>query len=248
LIGDHNSVFLPQGQRKGANGAIEFGFTQKLDFEIELGCIIGTPTAYGSTVSTHDAPKHIFGFVMINDWSARDIQSWEYKPLGPFLGKNFATGVGPWVVTTAALQEVRVNVPDRNAELVSYLQEPSSIRYDIKTSVELERGGSKTTVASSNTKDLFWSFEQMIAHHTVNGCALEVGDILASGTISGPKEAEGGCLLELTRNGQKPLSLSNHQPLTFLAEGDEVSLSMLSADGKLNFGTLTQRIQKYDSL
>jgi fumarylacetoacetase len=186
----------------GQLGEGRFGPTEQLDYELELGCLIGLGNALGSPIPISEAANHQIGFVLVNDWSARDIQRWEYQPLGPFLGKSFATTISPLIVSPEALEPYRLTMPDR-PELLPYLRPPGFL-YDITLEV-LVNGNLQGRV---NTRDLFWTFEQMIAHHTSNGCNLQPGDLLASGTVSGPDSF--GCLLE------------SGGP--YLQDGDEVEL------------------------
>jgi fumarylacetoacetase len=208
-------VRRPRGQRPGP----EFGPSARLDIELEAGFVIGTPSQMGEPVPVERALGHVFGMVLVNDWSARDIQAWEYQPLGPFLGKSFATSVSHWVVPLDELADRRVPREPQDPEPLPYLaEEPWA--YDIALKVELNG----TEIATSNTRHLYWSIAQQIAHLTVNGASLRTGDLLATGTISGPQREERGSLIELSWNGQEPIELADGSTRTFLEDGDEVVL------------------------
>jgi fumarylacetoacetase len=206
-------VRRPVGQRP------EFGPSARLDIELEAGFVIGTPSQMGEPVPVERALGHVFGMVLVNDWSARDIQAWEYQPLGPFLGKSFATSVSHWMVPLDELADRRVPREPQDPEPLPYLaEEPWA--YDIALKVELNG----TEIATSNTRHLYWSIAQQIAHLTVNGASLRTGDLLATGTISGPEREERGSLIELSWNGQEPIELADGSTRTFLEDGDEVVL------------------------
>jgi fumarylacetoacetase len=208
-------VRRPLGQRPGP----EFGPTARLDIELEAGFVIGTPSSRGEPVPVARALDHVFGMVLVNDWSARDIQAWEYQPLGPFLGKSFATSVSHWVVPLEELADRRVEREPQEPQPLEYLRE-EPWAYDIALKVELNGA----EIASSNTRHLYWSAAQQIAHLTVNGASLRTGDLLATGTISGPERGERGSLIELSWNGQEPIELPDGSTRTFLEDGDEVVL------------------------
>jgi fumarylacetoacetase len=208
-------VRRPRGQRPGP----EFGPSARLDIELEAGFVIGTPSEMGEPVSVERALDHIFGMVLVNDWSARDIQAWEYQPLGPFLGKSFATSVSHWVVPLDELAGRRVPREPQEPEPLDYLRE-EPWAFDIPLEVELNG----SVVARSNTRHLYWSIAQQVAHLTVNGASLRTGDLLATGTISGPEREERGSLIELSWNGQEPIELADGSTRTFLEDGDEVVL------------------------
>jgi len=211
-------VVRPSGQRKAPEADTPtFGPTQKLDIELELGFVVGTPSTLGEPVPISEALEHVFGAVLVNDWSARDIQAWEYQPLGPFLGKSFATSISPWVVPLSKL--ARVPAPPQEPEPLDYLRtEPWA--YDIDLEVVLNG----ETISSTNTRHLYWNVEQQVAHLTSNGASLRTGDLLASGTISGSDPGSYGSLIELTWNGERPLELADGSTRTFLEDGDEVVL------------------------
>ena len=194
-------VVRPQGQRKAPDeDAPTFGPTRRLDFELELGFVVGVPTELGEPVPVDAFADHVFGVVLVNDWSARDIQAWEYVPLGPFLGKSFATSIGHWVLPLAAAAHRRVPAPSQEPEPLPYLRE-EPWAFDLPLEVELNG----EVVSRTNARNLYWSVAQQVAHLTVNGAALRTGDLLASGTISGPEKGSRGSFIELTWNGERPL-------------------------------------------
>jgi fumarylacetoacetase len=208
-------VRRPRGQlREG-----EFGPTRALDIELEVGVVIGVASRHGEPVPVERALDHVFGMVLVNDWSARDIQSWEYRPLGPFLGKSFATSVSRWVVPLSELEPFRVPAEPQDPEPLPYLRE-APWAYDIPLEVELNGA----LLASTSTRHLHWSIAQQIAHLTSNGANLRVGDLLATGTISGPGREQRGSLLELSWGGREPIELPDGSTRTFLEDGDEVVL------------------------
>jgi fumarylacetoacetase len=246
LVVSGTEIRRPSGQfRLSGQDAPEFLPTAQLDYELEVGAYIGVGNALGELIPVDgiatavlSAENHIFGLSLLNDWSARDIQSWEYQPLGPFLGKSFATSVSPWVVTMDALDPYRVPLYSRatdDPKPLPYLAEPAWMerrsRFDIKLEVLLSTAQMRASslgpvrLSSGNLRDLYWSFGQMIAHHTSNGCNLVEGDLIASGTVSGPQETSRGCLLEITRQGASPVRLPNEEIRSFLEDGDEVILS-----------------------
>ncbi|HEY8935330.1 MAG TPA: fumarylacetoacetase [Cyclobacteriaceae bacterium] len=200
-----------------------FSPSKKLDFELEVAFITSTNTTLGTSITTQDADDHIFGFVLFNDWSARDIQQWEYVPLGPFLGKNFGSTISPWIVTLDALEPFRVDGPTQQPEVLPYLKYSGRRNFDISLEVSLQPKGSVETVISrSNFKYMYWNVNQQLAHHTINGCNIEVGDLYASGTISGPTPDSYGSLLELTWNGKNELKLNDGTSRTFIEDGDAI--------------------------
>uniref|UniRef100_A0A7N0UEC3 Fumarylacetoacetase n=1 Tax=Kalanchoe fedtschenkoi TaxID=63787 RepID=A0A7N0UEC3_KALFE len=223
-----------------------FGPTKKLDFELEMAAVVGPGNELGKPIDVNDAADHIFGLVLMNDWSARDIQAWEYIPLGPFLGKNFGTTVSPWIVTLDALEPFACEAPKQDPQPLPYLSEKISQNYDISLEVQIKPSGQDAplTVSRSNFNHLYWTITQQLAHHTINGCNLRPGDLLGTGTISGPEPESYGCLLELTWNGQRPLSLDANTTRKFLEDGDEVIFSGSSkGDGyTIGFGTCTGKI------
>jgi len=218
-------LIRPQGQfKKSKDDAMPtFGPTQALDYELEIGFVIGKNSTLGETIPLEKAEDYIFGFLLFNDWSARDIQSWEYVPLGPFLSKNFMSSVSPWIVTTEALAPFKTKGPVHDVEVLPYLRSEGDRNYDIELEVDLQpEGGSVECISRTNFKSMYWNVCQQLAHHTVNGCNVNIGDIMASGTISGPNRDSAGCLLELTRNGQEPLILKDGSTRKFLHDGDTV--------------------------
>ncbi|MEW6251800.1 MAG: fumarylacetoacetase [Planctomycetota bacterium] len=229
LVVSGTPIRRPCGQYRPspAAAAPEFGPTRELDFELELGALIGVGNTLGTPIPVAQAEDTIFGFVLVNDWSARDIQQWEYQPLGPFLGKNFATTISPWVVPLAALEPFRCSGPPQSPEPLPYLRSPSSGHFAIDFEVRLQAPGmpQPVVISRTNARELYWSFAQMIAHHTVNGCNLRTGDLLASGTISGEAPGAYGSLLELSRRGQTPLALPDGTQRSFLRDGDTLTLT-----------------------
>ncbi len=197
-----------------------FGPCEKLDIELEMGAIVGTGSPMGQPVSVAEADEMIFGYVLLNDWSARDIQGWEYQPLGPFQSKAFATSISPWIVTKAALETFRKPTPPREVELLPYLNESKPGLFDIELSVHL--GGEK--ISGTNATRLYYSAAQQLAHHSIGGCPMRTGDLLGSGTISGPLPAEFGSLMELSWNGEKPFRLANGEARSFIEDGDRLTL------------------------
>jgi fumarylacetoacetase len=225
----------PVGQTKDDNAeAPTFGPSKVLDYELEVGFFIGEGNEQGKPVKITEAEEHIFGLCLVNDWSARDIQRWEYQPLGPFLSKSFATTISPWIVTMEALAPFRTPAFERPAgdpEPLPYLDSPENRErggFDIKLDVFIlteqmrEKGIAPHRLSSSNTRDLYWTFAQMVAHHTSNGCNLQPGDLMASGTVSGATKESMGCLIELTGRGAEPINLSTGEVRRFLQDGDEV--------------------------
>jgi fumarylacetoacetase len=213
-------VVRPRGQVLAAGEDIpRLAESRRLDFELELGFVVGTPSRLGTPVPVERALDHVFGVVLLNDWSARDVQAWEYQPLGPFLGKSFATSIGAWVTPFAALAALRVPAPAQEPEPLPYLREaPWALDLDL----EVELDG--TVVARTSARHLYWSPAQMIAHLTANGASLRTGDLIGSGTISGPAPAQRGSLIELSWNGDQPVALASGGTRTFLEDGDRVVL------------------------
>lgn len=234
-----------QSNRSGA-ARPSFGPSQALDFELELGFLIGPGNPLGEPIPVAEAADHVFGCVLVNDWSARDIQQWEYVPLGPFLGKNFCTSISPWVVPMLALEPFRVPGPPQDPEPLPYLRCPDDWGLDIELGAWLRPNGANDSerICRTNAKHLYWNVCQQVAHHTVNGCNLRTGDLLATGTISGPDPGSSGCLLELTWNGTKPLSLGGGQTRTYLEDGDRLTLSgWCQGQGyRVGFGIVTGRV------
>ena len=213
----------PSGQIKLPNEERPvFSACRKLDFELETGFIVGKATALGEPIAIEEAENHIFGMVLLNDWSARDIQQWEYVPLGPFNAKTFGTSISPWVVTLEALEPFRCASPVQEPQPLPYLRENTANNYDIKLQVAIAADGSETVISNTNFKYMYWSMMQQLTHHTIAGCNVRVGDLMGSGTISGPEKDSRGSLLELTWNTTEPLTLVNGEQRGFLEDGDTV--------------------------
>jgi fumarylacetoacetase len=215
-----------------------FRASQKLDFELELGFFVGVGNPGGERIGIHQAAQHIFGLVLLNDWSARDIQAFEYQPLGPFLSKSFATSISCWVVPHEALQPSMIARPAQVPTPVEYLYQNPVQQPDIKLKVELQLKGSahRTVICETNSQELYWSMEQMLAHHTVNHCMMQPGDLLGTGTISGLERNSWGSLLEMTFNGTEPLQLGAGQTRTFLENGDTVIMTGYCQVGEHSIG------------
>jgi len=237
IVPSGTPVRRPVGQtRDDASAPPVVGPSQRLDYELEVGFVIGTGNALGVPVPIGDAQAHLFGLCLLNDWSARDVQTWEYQPLGPFLAKNFASTVSPWIVTAEALAPFRTRAfarPDGDPAPLPYLSDEDDARqggFDVRLEVWLtsarmrEEGLAPARISASRLADLYWTAAQLITHHTMNGCNLQPGDLLGSGTVSGEAKEERGCLLELTWRGTDPLTLPTGESRRFLADGDEVTL------------------------
>ena len=231
VVIDGTPVVRPHGQRKVAGEtAPTFGPSSSLDVELEVGFVTGRGNRLGEPIPVAHAREHIFGLVVVNDWSARDIQSWEYQPLGPFLGKSFATSISPWVVTLDALEPFRVSGPVQDPQPLVYLRGAGDCNYDIHLEMRLQTlrmrdaGFAGDTIASSNYRAMYWNMAQQLAHVTSNGTAVRPGDLYASGTISGDGPHSYGSLIELTWRGARPLQLSNGERRAFLEDGDAVEM------------------------
>ncbi len=224
IIPSGTPIHRPLGQRRpDPDQPPVFGPTVQLDFELEVAFITFDGKPLGQRIRTTEAADHIFGLVLFNDWSARDIQAWEYVPLGPFLAKNFASSISPWVVTLDALEPFRTAGPPQDPAPLPYLETTGEQAFDIALEVGIApAGGEETVVCRSNFKHLYWSMAQQLAHHTVNGCNVRCGDMMASGTISGPTPDSYGSMLELTWRGTKPLRLSDGSERRFILDGDTV--------------------------
>jgi fumarylacetoacetase len=235
-----HSFHRPKGQQKPADVELPvFGPCKLLDFELETAFIIGKSTEMGDSVTTAQADDYIFGMLLFNDWSARDIQTWEYVPLGPFLAKNFASTVSPWIVTLEALEPFRVKGYVQEPKLLPYLQYEGDKNIDIQLEVAIQpKDGEEQTVCTSNYKYMYYTMEQQLAHHTVNGCNINVGDMMASGTISGPKPHEYGSMLELTWRGTKPIAMNDGSERKFINDGDTVIIKgfCLKEGVRIGFG------------
>ena len=214
-------VTRPSGQRRDPDGEITFGPSRRLDIEAELGFVVGTPSELGHRVDLAAFPDHVFGVCLVNDWSARDIQSWEYVPLGPFLGKSFATSVSPWIVPLAALDAARVAPPERTVPLLPYLDDEKAEPWGLDVHLEVRLNGE--VVSRPEFASMYWTGAQMLAHLTANGASLRTGDLYASGTVS--SAGQHGSLIELSWNGAEPLRLADGSTRTFLADGDEVVIT-----------------------
>ena len=221
-------VKRPHGQtRDDQNAPPVFGPTKRLDYEMELGIVIGSPNALGAPVPASDALNHVFGFCLVNDWSARDVQTWEYQPLGPFLAKNFATSVSPWIVTLDALEPYRTTAFKRaegDPAPLPYLADDTGFDITVEVWLRTQKMSEPVRLSRGNFRDMYWTVAQLVAHHTSNGCNLQPGDLLASGTISGPEKDARGSLLELTWRGTEPVQLPSGESRKFLEDGDEVIL------------------------
>jgi fumarylacetoacetase len=238
-------IYRPKGQTKPNDGPPVFGPTQRFDFELEMAFIVGKDTALGESIPTKKANDYIFGMVIFNDWSARDIQKWEYVPLGPFLAKNFASSISPWVVTMEALEPFRTEGPQQEPAVLPYLEYEGKQNYDINLEVGITPENSEEqVVCHSNFKYMYWNMAQQLAHHTVNGCNVKVGDMMASGTISGKDETAFGSMLELAWAGTKPVPMKDGTERKFLLDGDTVTMRAFSEkDGiKVGFGEVSGKI------
>lgn len=236
----------PKGQLMPNDAEVPvFGATKLLDIELEMAFICGKSTELGEAVSTTDAEEYIFGMVLFNDWSARDIQKWEYVPLGPFLGKSFASSISPWIITMDALEEYKVDAPKQDPEVLPYLKYTGKKSYDIQLEVFLKpQNGEETKISASNHKYLYWTIVQQLAHQTINGCNLTVGDLYGSGTISGPTRDSYGSLLELTWRGENPITLADGSQRKFLQDYDTAIIrGFCEKEGKrIGFGEVTTQI------
>jgi fumarylacetoacetase len=231
----------PRGQLKPPAAEFPaFAPCKRLDFELEVGVVVGQPSPMGETLSEAQAEQMIFGFVLLNDWSARDIQQWEYVPLGPFQGKAFATSISPWVVTREALGPFRLHGPEQDPAPLSYLRQMQPNNYDIELEVGLRAASMNkpTPICRTNFKYMYWSSVQQLMHHASSGCAMNVGDLLGSGTISGPRKSQRGSLLEISWNGTEPLELAGGISRTFLEDGDSLVMrGWCQGDGyRVGFG------------
>ncbi|GAA2645670.1 fumarylacetoacetase [Paractinoplanes durhamensis] len=236
-------VVRPKGQRKPPEAAPTFGPSLRLDIEAEVGFVVGVPSALGESVPVSAFAEHVFGVCLINDWSARDLQAWEYVPLGPFLGKSFLTSMSPWIVPLADLEAARVRPPARDEPLLPYLDDADH-PWGLDLAMEVRLNGE--LISTPPFAGMYWSAAQQLAHLTVNGAALRTGDLFASGTVSGPERDQRGSLIELSWNGADPLKLADGSTRTFLEDGDVVTISATApgAGGtRISFGEVTGRIE-----
>ncbi|WP_373518227.1 fumarylacetoacetase [Pricia sp.] len=245
LVSGQN-VYRPKGQvmLPEAKDPV-FQPSSKVDFELEMGFIIGKNSRIGESIKTSHAEDYIFGKVLFNDWSARDIQKWEYVPLGPFLGKSFASSMSPWIVTLEALEPFKVQGPEQNPEVLPYLTYSGQKNYDIHLEVGITpKNGEENIVSKSNFKYMYWNVAQQLAHHTSNGCNMKVGDVLASGTVSGKEENSYGSMLELAWGGKKPITLSNGEKRKFIEDFDSVTMrGYCEKDSiRVGFGEVTAQV------
>ncbi len=240
------NFFRPKGQTKPADAELPiFGPTKQLDFELEMAFITGKSTKLGQSISTHEAEEFIFGMVLFNDWSARDIQTWEYVPLGPFLAKNFCSTVSPWVVTIEALEHFRVEGEVQDPVVLPYLQFNGKKNIDINLSVSIStETGAEKLISQSNYKYMYWNMNQQLAHHTVNGCNIEIGDMYASGTISGYEETAYGSMMEITWRGTKPIQMPDGTERKFINDYDTVIMKGFAKKGdiKVGFGEVRAKV------
>jgi fumarylacetoacetase len=241
LVVSGTDITRPAGQRRGVGGGPPvFGPSVALDFELEVGFVTGNANAPGQPIPIDEAEDHIFGMCLINDWSARDIQGWEYQPLGPFLGKSFATTMSPWIVPMDALTPFRVDPPPQVPDVLPYLQTEGPTGLDLQLEVAING----TTVTRTGFADMYWTMAQQLAHATANGATARAGDLFASGTVSGPAAGTLGCLLEITRNGAEPITLEDGSERRFLENGDTVVITGWcgSGDATIGFGECVGRV------
>jgi fumarylacetoacetase len=235
-------ITRPNGQSKAPDADMpSFGPSKRLDIELEMGAVVGTSSDFGAPVTVDQADAMIFGFVLLNDWSARDIQAWEYQPLGPFQGKAFGTSISPWIVTKAALEPFRVPTPAREKALLPYLDGTIDGLYDIALEVLMQPEGATkaTSICKTNAKRLYYSAAEQLCHHASGGCGMNAGDLLGSGTISGPEKSEFGSLMELSWAGRTPLTLETGETRTFIEDNDTLILrgAALGDGYQIGFGT-----------
>ena len=223
VVPSGTDVVRPHGQRRDQSGGIVFGPSARLDFEAEVGFVVGSPTGMARPVGLDAVGQHVFGAVLVNDWSARDIQAWEYVPLGPFLGKSFATSVSTWVTPLAALAEARVRPPTRTEPLLPYLDDSGAEPWGLDLQLEVRLNGE--LIAAPPFAGMYWTAAQQLAHMTSNGASLRAGDLFASGTVSGPQPHQRGSMIELSWGGAEPLTLADGSTRSFLLDGDEITIS-----------------------
>ncbi|MEZ0088961.1 fumarylacetoacetase [Streptacidiphilus sp. EB129] len=246
LVVSGTPVVRPSGQRKApADPAPTFGPSLRLDIEAEVGFLVGAPSPLGEPVALGDFPEHVFGVCLVNDWSARDLQAWEYVPLGPFLGKSFATSVSPWIVPLDALREARTAPPARDVPLLPYLDDTGADAEPWGLDLTMEVSLNGHVLSRPPAGSLYWTGAQQLAHMTVNGAPLRTGDFFASGTVSGPEPDTRGSLIELAWNGEQPVKLPDGSTRSFLQDGDEVTITATAPagdGGRIGFGEVTGRI------
>jgi fumarylacetoacetase len=247
VVASGTDVRRPKGQIKPPDAPTPvFGPTRSLDYELEMAFLVGPGNSLGQPIPIGQAAEHIFGFVLMNDWSARDVQAWEYQPLGPFLAKNFCTSISPWVVTLEALEPFRKALPQQDPEPLPYLRAKEDFTFDIHLEAKLQTAKMKSpqTITRTNLQNLYWSISQQLAHHTVGGCNLQPGDLLASGTISGETEESRGCMLELSWRGANPIKLTSGEERRWLEDGDILSITgWCQGDGyRVGFGEVSGKI------
>ncbi|MCW5983313.1 MAG: fumarylacetoacetase [Bryobacteraceae bacterium] len=246
IVAGGADVRRPRGQINPSGDEPEFAPTRKLDFELEVGFIVGKGSSLGAPIPVEEAADHIFGLVLVNDWSARDIQQWEYQPLGPFLGKSFATSISPWIVTLDALEPFRAEGPEQDPRPLPYLRTGGKRNLDVELSVWLqpETEPHGLEVCRSNFRHIYWSMEQQLAHLTSNGANVRVGDLCASGTVSGPAPGAYGSMLEITWNGTAPVRFPAGAERAFLEDGDRVTMRGFAQRGsvRIGFGDLSARV------
>ena len=248
IIVSGQDVIRPKGQVLPLNEETPvFQASSRVDFELEMGFVIGKKSNLGQSISTKEAEEYIFGKVLFNDWSARDIQKWEYVPLGPFLGKSFASSISPWIVTLDALEEFKVEGPQQTPDVLPYLQYDGLRNYDINLEVSIQPENSiESIVCKSNFKYMYWNMVQQLAHHTINGCNINIGDIMASGTISGKDKGSYGSMLELSWGGKNPVTLDDGESRVFINDNDTVIMrGYCERNGKrLGFGEVRTKLIK----
>lgn len=238
IIPSGQPIHRPKGQTRPNDGEPPvFGPTKLLDFELEMAFITSNGKALGQSISTEEAEDYIFGMVLFNDWSARDIQKWEYVPLGPFLAKNFASSISPWIVTLDALEPFRTETPAQNPEPLPYLKFEGKKSFDINLEVAIQpENNYETIVCTSNHKFLYWNIFQQLAHHTINGCNVRSGDMMASGTISGSDASSFGSMLEITWRGSKPVKMQDGTERKFINDGDSVIMRGFCKNEQVRIG------------
>ncbi len=238
IVISDSDIRRPIGQiYEQANGIVKFEATKKLDFELEMGTVIGGSLPIGETLDFEGAENLIFGYVLLNDWSARDIQAWEYQPLGPFLSKSFGTSISPWIVSPEALEPFKTTPPERDFELLPHFEDDKAFVFDIDLKVTLiEHGGMKTDIVETNAKELYYSPVQQLIHHASAGCGISTGDLMGSGTISGIEKGSFGSMLELSWGGREKIALSSGEKRDFLEDDDTVVLNGTASAEKFKIG------------